>query len=85
MKKFGVHSIIALERFIEATRDAGYKSITSALAELVDNAFEAKARAVIIDIEKSENGEITVITSDDGCGMKPPNCKSICSLALHAF
>jgi len=71
MKESEVCSIIALERFIEATRDAGYKSITSALAELVDNAFEAEARTVLINVEKSENGEITVITSDDGCGMKP--------------
>lgn len=64
-------SIIALERFIEATRDAGYKNIMSALAELIDNAFEAEANTVSIIFEKSSDGEITVITADDGCGMKP--------------
>jgi len=79
MKESEVCSIISLERFIEATRDAGYKSITSALAELVDNAFEAEARTVIINVEKSETGEITVITSDDGCGMKP----SVLQIALQ--
>lgn len=67
-KAFG---IIDLRRFIEATRDAGYKNITSALAELVDNALEAEARTVRINVEKSENGEISVITSDDGSGMRP--------------
>lgn len=67
-KAFG---IIDLKRFIEATRDAGYKNITSALAELIDNAFEAEARSVRINIKKLENGEVSVITSDDGSGMKP--------------
>lgn len=79
MKESKTCSIVSLERFIEATRDAGYKSITSALAELVDNAFEAKAHTVIINIEKSEDGEITVITSDDGGGMKP----SVLRIALQ--
>lgn len=71
MKEAADYSIIALERFIEATRDAGYKNITTAIAELVDNALEAEARIIDINIEKSNDGEITVITSDDGCGMKP--------------
>jgi hypothetical protein len=72
MKESKICSIVALERFIEATRDAGYKNITSALAELIDNAFEANANTVKVSIEKSNDGEITVITSDDGCGMQPP-------------
>lgn len=79
MKEPETCGIISLERFIEATRDAGYKNITAALAELIDNAFEAEARTVIINIEKSESGEITVITSDDGSGMKP----SVLQIALQ--
>jgi hypothetical protein len=71
MKKIEICNIIALEHFIEATRDSGYKNITSALAELVDNAFEAKAKIVRINIEKSNSGEITIFTSDDGIGMTP--------------
>ncbi len=79
MKESEVFSIIALERFIEATRDAGYKNITSALAELIDNAFEAEAYTIKINIEKFQNGEITVIIADDGCGMKP----SVLQIALQ--
>lgn len=32
--------IIDLGHFIEATRDSGYKSTTSAIAELVDNSLQ---------------------------------------------
>lgn len=72
-------NIISLERFIEATRDAGYKSITSALAELIDNALEANSKTITINIEKSKTGEVTVITTDDGCGMSP----SVLQIALQ--
>lgn len=65
------NNIVNLRQFIEATRDAGYKSITSALAELIDNSFDAKATIVKIEVSKTENGEITVITSDNGIGMNP--------------
>lgn len=63
--------IIALHRFIEATRDAGYKSISSALAELIDNSIEAGADKIAVVFDKSEEGELTVMISDNGCGMKP--------------
>ncbi len=48
MKEKNNYNIIQIENFIEATRDAGYKSIISALAELVDNAFEATASTVLV-------------------------------------
>jgi hypothetical protein len=79
MKELNTCTIIALERFIEATRDAGYKSIMSALAELIDNSFEAEAQSVKINIEKSKTSEITVMIADDGCGMKP----SVLQIALQ--
>lgn len=79
MRKSEFRSIVALERFIEATRDAGYKNITAALAELIDNAFEAEAKTVDIAFERSSEGEIKVTTTDDGCGMKP----SVLQLALQ--
>jgi Histidine kinase-, DNA gyrase B-, and HSP90-like ATPase len=79
MKQLSNYDIISLKHFIEATRDAGYKNITSALAELIDNAFEAEARTVIINIEKSKEDKLIVITSDDGCGMKP----SVLRIALQ--
>lgn len=67
-------SIIALDKFILATRDSGYKGTSSALAELVDNAIQAKATAISITI-KSEGVEpnqiLTVAIQDDGVGMDP--------------
>jgi hypothetical protein len=38
-------SIVALDTFIQATRDSGYKGTGSAVAELVDNSLQAGNRA----------------------------------------
>ncbi len=67
-------SIIALDKFIQATRDSGYKGTPSAVAELVDNAIQAAAKTVQISIRPSSQGsryplEMSVL--DDGCGMDP--------------
>lgn len=65
-------ALIVPENFIQATRDSGYKSLGSALAELIDNAFEAKANHVRIAIEKSSYGDspdVRVTVADDGIGM----------------
>ena len=43
--------LISLRTFIQATRDSGYKTTSSALAELVDNSLEAEATSVSIEIE----------------------------------
>jgi hypothetical protein len=67
--------IVAVRSFIEATRDTGYKSTGAAIAELVDNSFEASASTVDIRIEEMEAQEckeLTVRVTDDGTGM-PPN------------
>jgi hypothetical protein len=65
-------SIIALDRFIQATRDSGYKGTNSALAELVDNSLQAKARRIAITIAGAPAGgeeSIEVAVLDNGCGM----------------
>jgi hypothetical protein len=63
-------SIIALDRFIQSTRDSGYKGTVSAIAELVDNALEASARRIDIHIAKSSTGDdLEVAVLDDGAGM----------------
>lgn len=69
-------NIIALHRFIEATRDAGYKSISSALAELIDNSIQAGADKIEIAFDRPEKGELTVTISDNGCGMKPSTLRT---------
>ena len=48
-------SIIALDKFIQATRDSGYKGTSSAVSELVDNAIQAEARNISISIEAVGN------------------------------
>ena len=70
---------MAIQSFIEATRDSGYKSTSSALAELVDNAFEAQASIVEIVLSDEEDGGKRILVSDDGTGM-PAN---VLQLALQ--
>jgi hypothetical protein len=80
MKSF---PIVAVQSFIEATRDTGYKSTGSAIAELVDNALEASAKHVNVTIEDAEDIDATknsiIRVTDDGTGMTP----SVLRLALQ--
>jgi hypothetical protein len=65
-------SIVALERFIEATRDSGYKGTQSAIAELVDNALQAAATKIVVLIEPDANtndGSLRIEVVDNGSGM----------------
>jgi anti-sigma regulatory factor (Ser/Thr protein kinase) len=62
------YSVIALERFIQSTRDSGYKTTASAVAELVDNSLQAGA--TVIDIRVIESGDsVDIMVIDNGCGM----------------
>ena len=66
------NSIVALDRFILSTRDSGYKSTSSAVAELVDNALQASAMTVRISIEASDamsGSDVRIQIADDGVGM----------------
>ena len=67
--------IVAVQSFIEATRDTGYKSTGSAIAEFVDNALEASAKRVNVTIEHAINvgptGNSVIRVTDDGGGMTP--------------
>jgi len=68
-------SIIALDKFIQATRDSGYKGTSSAISELVDNSIQAGATCIDISVTATTeaNGERAVAVSvlDNGCGMDP--------------
>jgi len=55
-------------RFIQATRDSGYRNIASALSEVVDNSLQAGATQVDIFVEDN-GGSPFVAILDDGCGM----------------
>jgi hypothetical protein len=65
------NSIIALDQFIQSTRDSGYKSTASAVSELVDNSIQAHSSVVSIQlyVEPENPSDFKVCVSDDGCGM----------------
>lgn len=58
--------LINFSNFIQTTRDSGYKSIASAVSELIDNSFEAEARIVKLNFCKEGN---CITVSDNGKGM----------------
>jgi anti-sigma regulatory factor (Ser/Thr protein kinase) len=68
-------SLIALDKFIQATRDSGYKGTASAISELVDNSIQAGATHVAITVaaraSDDEEKAIEVSVFDNGCGMDP--------------
>ncbi len=69
-------SIIALDKFIQATRDSGYKGTASAISELVDNSIQAGATRIAITVaaataESEDEKTIDISLRDNGCGMDP--------------
>jgi hypothetical protein len=61
-----------VDRFIQATRDSGYRGTASAIAELVDNALQAEANQIHILIgpdPASQDGNLRVEILDNGSGM----------------
>ena len=66
--------IVVVDRFIQATRDSGYKSTSSAVAELVDNAIQADATRIRITVCQATDGKtgtIELLVQDNGTGMDP--------------
>jgi hypothetical protein len=68
--KFG---LMVGDAFIRGIRDIGYKHSGAALAELVDNAFEASAENIHVAFETNKSGaKVTALAIvDDGHGMDP--------------
>src|SRR4051812_2757479 len=64
---------VAERQFIVATRETGYRTTSSAIAELIDNSLQAGARHVDIRMRLAEAdpGEqsVEVAVADDGSGM----------------
>ena len=69
--KLPTPSIVDPINFLLATRDTGYRSSAQAIAEFVDNSFQANAHRVEVSIAQGNDNdwplEITII--DDGEGM----------------
>jgi len=68
-------SFVAERQFIIATRETGYRTTGSAIAELVDNALQAGANTVSIltrNFERTgDNNDPEVAVLDNGSGMSP--------------
>ena len=65
-------SIVAVDKFIQATRDSGYKGTASAICELIDNSLQAGATSVKVCISVDDNEEpypIILRVIDNGSGM----------------
>ena len=74
------YSIVRQDRFIQATRDSGYKGTDSALSELIDNSIQAGATEVAIatiTVEEEMDGPgrprlprvMEMVIADNGRGM----------------
>lgn len=66
------NDLVVLSQFIQAIRDAGYRGTAAAVAELVDNAFEAQATAVSVQIG---GDDLALSVADDGIGMARPTLR----------
>ena len=66
------YSIVALDKFIQATRDSGYKGTSSAVAELIDNSLQAGATEITITISVDNTADdypLVLSVIDNGSGM----------------
>ena len=57
----GEFSIVALDKFIQATRDSGYKGTSSAVAELVDNSLQAGATTIAVQLTVDGDDEHPIV------------------------
>jgi hypothetical protein len=65
-----IDELVVSSNFIRAVRESGYLSLSTALAELIDNSLEAEASEVSISIERETPTALPAITViDNGVGM----------------
>ncbi len=64
------YSIISSQNFIVATRDAGYRNLATALAELIDNGIQAGATNLQIFVDVTPPSPLIAVL-DNGSGMEP--------------
>jgi len=62
-------TLVAIDRFVLATRDSGYKGTTSAISELVDNSIQANASLIEITVQDDGSDGLAVAVLDNGTGM----------------
>ena len=63
--------IVAPQNFLLATRDSGYRTTSSAIAELVDNSIQAMATSINVDVFRGSDDcyPVEIVVTDDGFGM----------------
>ena len=69
-----MYSLVQTKNFIQSTRDSGYKNMSFAIAELVDNSLEAGADCVDIRIKRLMDylpPKFRIAIMDNGSGMPP--------------
>ena len=65
-----VDDLLVSSNFIRAVRESGYLSISTAIAELVDNSLQASASEVAISISRDGADALPeIVVEDNGCGM----------------
>lgn len=65
-----VDDLLVSTNFVRAVRESGYLSLSTALAELVDNSLQAEATKVAVTITRSSSEALPEITvEDNGIGM----------------
>ena len=66
-----MNQIVDIKNFLRSTRESGYRNLTSALAELVDNSIEAGASSIYIELptDQQTRSDWRISITDDGCGM----------------
>lgn len=65
-------TIVADQTFILATRDTGYRDVSAAVAELIDNSLQASARLIQVFVREDRivpARNVTIGVLDDGQGM----------------
>jgi hypothetical protein len=69
-----MQDIIDVKNFLRSTRESGYRNLTLALAELVDNSYQAGSRNIFVTIPRKATPRDKWLISvlDDGCGMDAP-------------
>jgi hypothetical protein len=61
--------VVMAEAFVRGMRDIGYKSTAYALNEIIDNALEARASQVLVELFEGKGGLESVAIIDNGMGM----------------
>ena len=64
-----MRNIVSVLNFVQATRDSGYKGLSYAVAEVIDNSLDASASTVHVVLRTDGDNGGLVVVRDNGRGM----------------